>query len=165
LNDIDNSGYGALDDWTLYLVCGAIPSVTIAAPDDQAIEVPLSTGAYRITRSVVTSAPMEVQLLYSGTATAGDYVALPATVTIPANQASVDLTVTPNPDPWDESPETVIATLGSSPLYDIGSPSAATVTILDESATPIPLLDPVGLVALMALLALVGAWLLRSRQA
>lgn len=165
LTDLDNSGYGALDDWTLYLVCGAVPVVTIAATDPVAIENPLSTGFFTVSRSVVTAEALTVPLLITGTAGAGDYLALPAFVTIPANQASVQVIVTPFVDALTEVPETVIATVGASGLYTVGAAATATVTIYDQPQQEIPILDHAGLAALAALLAAAGVWLLRSRQA
>jgi subtilisin-like proprotein convertase family protein len=164
LTDIDNSGYGALDDWTLYLICGPIPSVTIVASDPLAIENPLSTGAFTVTRSVVTTEALDVPLLITGTAAAGDYQALPVIATIPANQASVQVLVTPIPDALTEVSETVIATVDASGLYSVGAPSAATVTIYDQPLQEIPALGHAGFAALAALLAAGGVWLLRSRQ-
>ena len=164
LNDVDNSGYGALDDWTLYLVCGPIPVVTITASDPLSAEDPLDTGTFTITRSVVTAAALDVSLLISGTAGAGDYAPLAVVVTIPANQASVTLVVTPVLDALNEAAETVIATLDTAALYSNGAPSEATVVLYDTLAQ-VPALDRHGLAALMALLALAGVFLLRSRQA
>lgn len=166
LTDIDNSGYGALDDWTLYLVCGPVPVVTITAVDAVAIENPLATGYFLVTRSVVTAEALDVPLVVTGTAGAGgDYVALPVIATIPANQASVQILVTPVADALAEGSETVIVTLASSALFTVGTPSSAFVTIFDQPQAEIPALGFAGLASLAALLAAAGAWLLRTRQA
>lgn len=162
LNDVSRSGYGALDDWTLTIVCAQVPVITVTAPVPTAIEVPLISGSFRVSRSEVTPFPVDVTLTVGGTAGAGDYVPIPLTVTIPANQAYVDILVTPVPDGIVEPGETVVVTISDSLIYTVGSPSSATVTILDFQPQ-IPALGAVGLAGLLALVALVGAWALRRQ--
>jgi hypothetical protein len=49
--------------------------------------------------------------------------------------------------------------------YTVGTQSSATVVIYDlVQAAEIPAVDPAGLAVLLALIGLVGAWVLRSRQ-
>jgi len=65
-------------------------------------------GAFDITRPVVTSDPLVVNLTYGGTAVNGtDVLSLPASVTIPANQASVRVFVDPVMDLVPEGIETL----------------------------------------------------------
>jgi hypothetical protein len=157
-----NSGVGALEDWSVNVVCGAAPAVTIVATDAFAAETPLDTGTFTVTRSVVTDQALLVNITITGTATNGvDYVLIPLTVTIPANQASATITVTPIADGMPEAPETVIASIAAGTFYTIGSPSSATVTITDVPIqvgpeTPIPTLSPIALALLAAALGLVG---------
>ena len=168
VSDYDNSGTGALDDWTLYLVCGPVPAVSIEANVPNAFEQPVSEGAFRVTRSIVTAEPLVVGLVIGGgTADSNDYAPLPLVVTIPANQASVTFDVTPVPDGTPEGAETVIAGIGEPTLFTVGAPSSATVTIADADAQAvnIPVLGPVGLLALATLVALLGALVVRSRPA
>jgi hypothetical protein len=63
-----------------------------------------------------------------------DYELMPLSVTIPDGQASVDLTLDPVNDPIDEldKSEDVIATVIGGNGYAIGSPSSATVEIIDD---------------------------------
>ena len=70
----------------------------------------------------------------TGTATAGtDYSNFSATtVTIPANQTSVTITVTPINDALAEGPETVILTLTATASYNLSTQTTATVTIVSD---------------------------------
>ena len=69
----------------------------------------------------------------TGTATKNvDYVALPATATIPDQAAAVTVTVVPIDDTTVEPDKTVNLTLSSSTAYTLGSPAAATVTIVSD---------------------------------
>lgn len=52
-------------------------------------------------------------------------------VTLPANQSSATVTVTPIADPAPEGAETVILTISPSANFIVGSPGTATVTIAD----------------------------------
>jgi subtilisin-like proprotein convertase family protein len=162
ITDSLNSGIGALENWSVNVVCGAAPAVTIVATDPNASETPLDTGTFTVTRSVVTDQALVVNITIGGTAASGtDFVPIAATVTIPANQASATITVTPVADGMAEPPETVIASIAAGTFYTIGSPSSATVTITDVPIqvgpeTPIPTLSPVALAILAAALGIGG---------
>jgi subtilisin-like proprotein convertase family protein len=165
VSDYDNSGTGALDDWTLHLVCGAVPAVSIQASVPNASEAPVTSGTFQVTRSIVTADPLLVELTIGGTAGPADYAPLPLVVTIPANQASVTFDVTPVADGLPEGPETVIASIADPTLFTVGAPSSATVTINEQQQVLIPALGLGGLLVLAALLALLGALVVRSRLA
>jgi len=110
-----------------------LPTVTISAPLPNAQEAGLVGGAFSVTRSGDTSAPLVVQYTVDGTATAGaDYVALPGTITIPAGAASATIPVTPFDDTLVEGDETVVATLSANSAYFIGAPAGAIVRIVDD---------------------------------
>jgi hypothetical protein len=115
-------------------VTGVPTVVSIAATDPDATEAGLTTGSFTITRSVVTAQALTVTIARTGSATAGvDFSnTIFTTATIPANQASVTLTVTPFADQIVESAETVIVTLADAPTYDLGASTQATVTIADD---------------------------------
>ncbi len=69
----------------------------------------------------------------SGTALNGaDYDSLPGSVTIPPNMSSAIIPVSPLDDQAFEGTETVELTISSGALYDIGTPSTAAVSILDN---------------------------------
>ncbi len=109
------------------------PAVTVTALDEVANENPLDLGTFRLERSEVSSTPLLVSFLISGTADNGtDYVRLAETVTIPANETFVDLVVNPLDDFQGEGPETVVLTLSEQSPYRLGSSRSATVTIVDD---------------------------------
>src|SRR5262249_30215685 len=77
-----------------------------------------------------------------GTASPGiDYGALPGIVTIPIGQTSAPIPVVPINDVTVEAAETVAVTLTPGPAYTVGSPSAATVTIISDDGTAEIVLD------------------------
>src|SRR5206468_2150432 len=99
------------------------PAVTIVASDPSAAEAALDPGAFTISRTGSTGAPLTVQFTVAGSANAGsDYVALVSPVTIKAGAASTNVTVTPINDLIPEAAETVIVTLSPGSDYAVGSP-------------------------------------------
>lgn len=119
---------------------GGTPSetLTLSTPDASAAEGG-DTGTFRITRSGPTTADLVISYSVGGTASAADYSeTLTGTVTIPAGQSFVELTVTPVDDLDVESPETLSLTL--SPLGGFtlaGSPAAVTIADNDVGVTRI----------------------------
>jgi hypothetical protein len=112
-----------------------LPTVTVAASDADAAEAGAETGRFTISRSGATVAALTVGHAVSGTANAGsDYSALPATTTIPAGAASIDVVVTPIDDQVSETAETVILTVTAQAGYRVGAVSSATMTIADNDA-------------------------------
>ncbi len=109
-------------------------SLSITASDGSASEEGTDTGTFIITRaSANLIQPVTVALTLTGTATSGeDFTSLPAEIIIPANAASVSLTVTPLDDTALDPAETVILSLAPSPFYAVGSPSSATIAIMDN---------------------------------
>jgi hypothetical protein len=87
---------------------------------------------------------LTVNLATSGTATSGvDYLAFPATLTIFAGDDDEGIRLVTLADLNVENNETVTLTVlpdtvvaGQKPKYNVGTPSAATVTILDSSPPP-----------------------------
>lgn len=111
----------------------ALPTVTVTAPDGNASEVGPDTGTIRFTRDIVTAGTLTVNFTVGGSATSGaDYTSIGTQAVIPANQASVDVTVTPINDSEREANETVVVTLSAGPAYSIGSPSSDFVTLASE---------------------------------
>jgi hypothetical protein len=110
-------------------------SVSIEAIDADANEAGPDDGAFTVTRGYVTSEALTVNILVEGTATEGtDYGTFGTTVTIPSDEASATLTVTPATDGVAEESETVIVTVQDGTGYMVGTPASATVTILDSTA-------------------------------
>jgi hypothetical protein len=111
------------------------PTVTIAATDNLAVEGGFDNGLFTITRTNIRALPETINYTISGTAKNGvDYTKLTGTAVIPPNSASVGVVVTALTDTLKEGTESVILTLGSGPLYTVGSPKTATVSI-DDPAT------------------------------
>jgi hypothetical protein len=109
------------------------PDVTVLATDSSATEAGLTTGTFTISRTGDTTDPVTVNFSVTGTAVNGtDYAMLGTTAIIPAAQSSVNVVVTPIDEAAPEDDETVILTLTSGTGYNVGSPSAATVTITDN---------------------------------
>ena len=109
----------------------ALPTVTMAAIDASASEVPASDiGRVRISRTGSTTSSLSVLYTISGTAgNQVDYQRLRGNASIRAGAASVIIAVRPIDDTIPELDETVILTLSANPNYTIGSPNTATVTI------------------------------------
>jgi len=113
------------------------PTVTISAIDASAAEAGNDPGTFRITRAGDLTGDLTVTYTIAqgaGQATNGvDYTpALSGTVIIPADQASVDITITPVDDILLEGDETVTLTLAAGASYDLGATITATVTIADN---------------------------------
>ncbi|MDR7485714.1 MAG: Ig-like domain-containing protein, partial [Armatimonadota bacterium] len=128
----------------LFSIQGSQPSVTVSqvvtitASDASAAEAGPDTGTFTVTRTTADPTALTVNYTVGGTATAGsDYAALTGSVTIPANATSAMITVTPVDDAVYEGSQTVVVTLAAGSGYIVGSPSSATVTILDNDAPPV----------------------------
>ncbi len=111
-----------------------LPVVSAAATDLYASETPGDTGSFRITRTGSTAAALNVAVAWSGTAANGsDYTSLPATVQIPAGQASAILAVGAINDSLAEGLEDATLTISSNAAYIRDSTAqTATVTITDD---------------------------------
>jgi hypothetical protein len=122
-----------------------LPTVTIVATTPTATEGG-AAGAFTVTRTGNTTSALSVSYTVTGSATNGvDYQSLPGSVQIPAGQLSVSILVTAFADSIEDNGETVIVTLSPNAAYTVGSPSSATVTILEN--TPVWPAAPVNLVA------------------
>ena len=115
-----------------------LASVSVSASDASATEGG-DTGAFTITRTGATTSALTVNFTVSGTAASGaDFVALGTSVSIPAGQSSAVVTVATVQDAAQETTETVLLTLAVDAAYNLGSPTAATVNVLDDDAPPLP---------------------------
>ncbi len=125
------------------------PVVTITAYRAQCVESPTTsstnTGVFLVSRNGQTNNSLTVFYGISGTASNGvDYTTLPGSATIPAGSLSTSVLVVPIDDNLVEGTETVVLSLTDSPIagpgivYTIGSPSSATVSILDNDTNPPP---------------------------
>ena len=116
------------------------PTVTITATDGTATEQGPTTGTFTVSRSGSTSAALIVNYTVGGTAAAGsDYQSLAGSMLIPTGQSSAAIVVTPIDDGVaGEGDETVIVTLTANAAYTIGTPSNATVMIIDNNLPVLP---------------------------
>ncbi len=121
---------GGADSATVTIADNEAGAVTLVATDATADESGSNPGVFTFTRTGDNTASMAVNFTISGSATNGtDYPALGTSVTIPAGQSLVTLTIAPIADGVFETAETVILTLANGAGYTIGSPSSGTVTI------------------------------------
>lgn len=120
--------------------------VNLRADDATASENTTDTARITLTRTQVTSTPLIVRLVFSGTAINGvDTDLVPTTVTIPANAASVSITITAKSDATVEGPETLIVGLASDPAYAVGAPLPVAIAITNNGiAKPAPRIDSIG---------------------
>lgn len=113
------------------------PTITVAATDPSAAEAGLDPGSFTITRSGSNGVTLTVNFNIGGTAlNGGDYGFITGPVVIPSGTNSVTISVLPVDDPTVESAETVVLTLAAGAGYLVGSPSNATVTIIDNDNFP-----------------------------
>jgi hypothetical protein len=124
------------------------PQVSVTATDSDAKEpvaspaAPANPGVFTISRTGAVTEALEIGYAFGGTATYGvDYTAtLPemGTVTIPAGQSSITVTITPLADSTAENPETVDFRLLFGAAYGLGAPSLSTINIDDGNGGTIP---------------------------
>ncbi len=113
------------------------PTVTIAATDPGAAEQGLNPGVFTVTRNGSNNFPVTVNFSVAGGALNGtDYQSISSQVTIPAGTNAATITILPVDEATIEADELVTLTLLAAPEYLIGSPSNATVTIVDNDNLP-----------------------------
>jgi subtilase family serine protease len=113
------------------------PSVSVTTVNATATEAGTVPGSFRIARSGVGTRALSVGYLLGGTATNGiDYASTPTTAVIPAGASYIDLVITPIDDTLVEATESVSLTLRASSSYTIGSPPAATLSIVSDDVAP-----------------------------
>ena len=96
------------------------PTLTVSVPVPTATEAGTVSGTFRITRSPVQTSRLRSGSMLGGTASPGiDYATTPATATIPADAAFVDVPITPVDDAAVESNETVTLTLRAASSYTL----------------------------------------------
>lgn len=141
-----SSAYVTIDDNDQ----ATLPRVSVVATDNRAAETggtqTANTGTYVISRTGATDADLVVAYRMYGNAVAGtDYQSLPGTVTIPAGESSVAVSLNVIDDSVVEYSESAILSLSSSPavggipryLVD-NSKSSAAVTIDDDDFQQLP---------------------------
>jgi hypothetical protein len=117
------------------------PRVSIEATDPFAYETG-KTALFTVRRYGSTAGALSVPISTSGTAVSGtDYVALPATVSIPAGSATAPLVLTPKINPAVSPVKTVIVSLGASGNVLPGPQSSATAWLGDAQSNNPPLIQ------------------------
>lgn len=107
-------------------VVAIFPSWNAAAEPD----VP---GRFTVKRDGDLTPNLLITYTVGGSATSGvDYMGLSGSVTIPAGEASADITLTPRDDTLLEGDESVVITLTSGKGYNIGLPASAELSIKDR---------------------------------
>ena len=116
----------------------ATPRVTVATPTPEISENGMDDGEFVFTRNGSTSGGLLVSYSVGGTGTAGtDYSPLAGVAVIPAGQSSTTIFLQPLDNHAITANRTVTVTLAASGAYTTGGSAAATVTILDDSATTV----------------------------
>lgn len=111
----------------------SLPSVSIVASDPAARELDLHPATLTITRTGDTTLPLFVPIFFSGSATVGvDFIAPPASVTIPAGQSSTTLEITPIADDQAEGDRTVNFAIAADFALVRNPLQVATITIEDK---------------------------------
>ena len=107
--------------------------VWLDASDFTAAKPGTDTGQFTFTRFGTTNTDVTVYYTISGTATNGvDYALLTNFIVIPAGSLTNTLTVLPLEDGVVEGPRTVTLTLQTNVVYQLGTPTNGTVTIMDD---------------------------------
>ncbi len=115
----------------------ALPSVSVSASMPNAVENG-ANGAFTVTRTGATTNALPVTFAVSGTASSARYAPLGTSIVIPAGQSSATVTVATINDSIQQNTETVVLTLATDAAYNLGTPTSATVNILDDDSPPLP---------------------------
>ncbi|UYV16554.1 putative Ig domain-containing protein [Porphyrobacter sp. ULC335] len=118
---------------TLTINVTAQPTVSIAVSPASLSEDGTDNLTFTVTRSASLNTPTVVNISTFGTATSGtDYTGGMTNVTIPANATAATIVIDPAADGTVEPDETVTLSVAAGAGYTVGSPSAATGTILND---------------------------------
>ena len=110
----------------------AAPIVTLTATVATTDESGAKPGIITVTRTGDLATPLTVALEFSGSAKAGvDFREIPASLVLPAGEATGTITIIGRGDFEKEPPRTVVVHLRSGSDYALGSTKSATVTIND----------------------------------
>jgi hypothetical protein len=118
----------------------SLPSVSVTALDAGASEGGGDTGAFRVSRTGPTNAPLTVGFTLGGSAVNGtDFNALSNCIVIPSGASKSGIIVTPQDDLAVEGTEYVSLSLFDTAAYTVGAGTNATVTLIDNEPDPPPL--------------------------
>jgi hypothetical protein len=106
--------------------------VTVAATDATGGEPGADKVVYTVSRSANLVGALTINLGWGGTAGAGDYAGAVSSITLADGVASGTVTVTPVDDTVVELTETVTLSILAGTGYTVGTPAAASASILDN---------------------------------
>ena len=107
--------------------------VSVAVADATASEPGVDNGQFKVTTAPVLGGDLTVKYSISGSAINGmDYALLSGTAIIPSGSTSTTVEVKPLDDRFVEGKESVGVNLATGIGYQIGSPSSASVSIVDN---------------------------------
>jgi hypothetical protein len=113
-----------------------VPTISVEVIDSQASEAG-DTGLFRFTRTGDVTLSLSFTITRGGTAAnTSDYQNISLSQTFPAGESTLDRIVVPMNDVVVEGTQTVILTVVDGTHYDLGSPTAGTVSIADQP-TPV----------------------------
>lgn len=143
---VDNVGSfftAAASNATIAIEDDDIPTISVATTSPYAYEAGPTSSTFVLTRSGAAANPVAINYALSGTATPGSdfapppsFIATTGSVTLAAGQLTTNLVIVPASDTASEGPETVTLQLSGDPLYTLGAPASATITILDDDVAP-----------------------------
>lgn len=114
-----------------------VPTISVATLDATASEPGANSGAFQVTRSGTTNAPLTVAYALGGSAVNGsDYNTLSNYVVIPAGSFNANITLTPQDDAFVEGTETASLSLFDTAGYNAGLATNALVTLADNESAP-----------------------------
>ncbi len=122
---------------TFTIIDVGVRTVTIVPAVPRAYEAG-TPGAFIVTRTGPTNAPLTVTFAVSGTAASGNDFAelgVNGTLTIPAGTNTALLDLLPLDDPTEETAESVTVTLLPRPGYRVGDPASATILLVSDDGT------------------------------
>jgi len=122
---------------TFTIIDVGVQTVTIVPAVPRAYEAG-TPGAFILTRTGPTNAPLTVTFAVSGTAASGNDFAplgVNGTLTIPAGTNTALLDLLPLDDPTEETAESVIVTLLPRPGYRVGDPGEASIILVSDDGT------------------------------
>lgn len=116
-----------------------VPTISLAALDATTSEPGANAGAFQVTRTGTTNAPLTVAYSLSGSAANGaDYNTLSNYVVIPAGSFNASIMLTPQDDVFVEGTETVSLSLFDTAGYNAGPGTNALMTLADNDSAPPP---------------------------
>jgi hypothetical protein len=156
-------------------VANLTPAISIAGASDAS--EPSTDGTFQVTASLPAGTggvTVNYEVDVASTASASDYGALGGSVLIAEGETTATITVTVNDDGDVEGTETLVLSLTAGDGYELGSPSSASINILDDDEAsppqpsgpyePVPALGRLGLVLLISILGFLAATSLTRRH-